>query len=136
MASFEQYIIIGNVGRDPEMRYTPAGQAVTSFSIAVSNQYKSASGETVKETKWIRVSAWGKLAEVCNQYVKKGMSVQAIGKLKGDENGNPRVWEKNGKHGAAFEMTASGVTFLSHSEGESNPAQPVAQTGAEDDIPF
>ncbi len=72
---YHQLIIVGNVGRDPEMRYTPSGQAVTSFSVAANKQYTNAQGETVKETIWFRVSAWGNLAEVCNQYVKKGMKV-------------------------------------------------------------
>jgi single-strand DNA-binding protein len=74
-------IIAGNVGRDPEMRYTPSGQPVTSFSVATNRQYTSSSGETVKETIWFRVTTWGKTAEVCNQYVKKGSKVLVEGTL-------------------------------------------------------
>ena len=64
--------IIGHLGRDPEMRYTPEGQAVTTFSVASSRKYKTAAGEPREETEWFNVSAWGKLAEVCNQYLTKG----------------------------------------------------------------
>src|SRR6185369_14782291 len=72
---FHTIIIVGNVGKDPEMRYTPSGQAVTSFSVATNRQYTTGSGEQVKETIWFRVTTWGKQAEVCNQYVKKGSKV-------------------------------------------------------------
>jgi len=69
---FHTLIIVGNVGRDPEMRYTPSGQAVTSFSVASNRRYTSSNGEQVNETIWFRVSAWGKQAEICNQFLKKG----------------------------------------------------------------
>jgi single-strand DNA-binding protein len=78
MSNFQQTIVIGRVGKDAEMRYTGSGQAVTAFSVAVSKQYKNAAGEQVKNTNWFRVSAWGKSAEICNQYVKKGMLVQVV----------------------------------------------------------
>ena len=135
MASYEQYIIIGHAGKDAEMRYTPSGQAVTSFSVAVTDQYKNAQGETVKNTKWIRVSAWGNLAEVCNTYVKKGMLVQCVGKLKGDDKGNPRTYETQGGVSASFEMTASSVTFLS-SKNEQQSAPASVNAPSEEDIPF
>lgn len=90
---FQTIIIVGNVGRDPEMRYTPGGQAVTSFSVATNRQYTNNSGETVKETIWFRVSAWGKTGEVCNQYLKKGSKVLVEGRLTADPaTGGPRVW--------------------------------------------
>ena len=130
--NFQQFIIIGRVGRDAEMRYTPSGQAVTSFSVAVSENYTK-DGEKVKSTIWVRVSAWGKLAEVCNQYIKKGKLVQCIGKLKGDTAGNPRIFNKqDGTPSASFEMTANSVLFLSKDEGESQ-AQPAV---VEEDMPF
>jgi single-strand DNA-binding protein len=66
--SFQTIIIVGHLGRDPEMRYTPAGQAVTNFNLAANRQYTDSSGQVVKETTWFRVSAWGKTAENCNQY--------------------------------------------------------------------
>ena len=72
--SFHTIIVVGNLGKDPEMRYTPAGQAVTSFNVASSRQYTNQEGQQIKETVWFRVSAWGKLAETCNNYLKKGYS--------------------------------------------------------------
>ncbi len=133
MASMLKVEIIGHVGKEPEMRYTPSGQAVTSFSVAHSEQFKDASGETRKKTIWVRVSTWGKLAETCNTYVKKGMLVRVEGKLNGDENGNPRVYTKqDGTASASFEVTAFGVMFLSKVEGSSN----VPETPAEEEYPF
>ncbi len=69
---YHTLIIVGNVGRDPEMRYTPSGQPVTSFSVATSRQYTGSNGQPVKETIWFKITTWGKQAEVCNQYLKKG----------------------------------------------------------------
>lgn len=130
--NFQQFIIIGRVGRDAEMRYTPSGQAVTSFSVAVSESYTK-DNEKVKSTIWIRVTAWGTLAEVCNKYVKKGKLVQCIGKLKGDTAGNPRVFNKqDGTPSASFEMTANSVLFLSKDDA---PASEAAQV-VEEDMPF
>ena len=65
---FQKVILVGNLGRDPEMRYTPGGQAVTNFSVATNRRYTDSSGETRDETVWFRISAWGKQAETCNQY--------------------------------------------------------------------
>ena len=119
------------------MRYTPSGQAVTSFSVATNRSYTTGSGEQVKETIWFRVSTWGKLAEACNQYVKKGSKVLIEGRLTPDkETGGPRVWEKNGKASASFEVNAETVRFLSSrqdSQGEQENAQ---EPVSEDDIPF
>ncbi|MDA0263168.1 MAG: single-stranded DNA-binding protein [Chloroflexi bacterium] len=74
-------IVIGHLGRDPEMRYTPNGQAVTSFSVASSRRYTTAAGEQREETEWFNVSAWGKLGETCNQYLTKGQQVYVEGRL-------------------------------------------------------
>jgi single-strand DNA-binding protein len=133
------------VGKDPEMRYTPSGQAVTSFSVATNRQYTTGNGEQVKETVWFRVTTWGKQAEVCNQYVKKGMKVLVEGRLTPDKaTGGPRVWQKNdGSPAASFEVTAGTVRFLS-SRGETSdmPSQgdgggyDSAELPPEDDIPF
>src|SRR5512141_3243089 len=90
---FQTIILAGNIGKDPEMRYTPSGQAVTSFSVATNRQYTNNNGETVKETIWFRVSAWGKQAETCNPYVKQGSAVLVEGRLTADPApGGPRVW--------------------------------------------
>ena len=140
---YHTLIIVGNVGKDPEMRFTPSGQAVTSFSVATNREYTTGNGEKVKETIWFRVTTWGKQAEVCNQYVKKGMKVLVDGRLTPDKaTGGPRVWQRNdGSPAASFEVTAGTVRFLS-SRGETSdmPSHGGGFDGAElppeDDIPF
>jgi single-strand DNA-binding protein len=142
--SYHTLILVGNVGKDPEMRYTPSGQAVTSFSVATNRQYTANNGEQVKETIWFRVSAWGKQAEVCNQYLKKGSKVLVEGRLTPDPaTGGPRLWTaQDGQARASFEITASTVRFLtSRSEGGEGGAGGGAEAGGfsphgEDDIPF
>jgi single-strand DNA-binding protein len=112
--SFQTIIIVGNLGRDPEMRYLPSGQGVTSFSVATSNSYNNNQGEKVEETIWFRVSVFGKMAEICNQYLKKGRRVLVEGRLQADKNGGPRIWTRqDGTPAASFEITASTVKFLS-----------------------
>ena len=112
-------LVVGNVGQDAEMRYTPSGAAVASFSVATNRSYTRSNGEAAKETVWFRVSAWGKQAEVCSQYVKKGMKVLVEGRLNADpESGGPRLWGDPPK--ASFEVTANNVRFLS-SRGETEP---------------
>ncbi|MBI4759693.1 MAG: single-stranded DNA-binding protein [Chloroflexota bacterium] len=140
---YHTLIIVGNVGKDPEMRYTPSGQAVTSFSVASNRQYTAGNGEQVKETTWFRVTTWGKQAEICNQYVKKGMKVLVEGRLTPDKTtGGPRVWTKqDGTAGASFEVTANTVRFLSsRTESGDAPIQgggfEMAEMPPEDDIPF
>ena len=80
--TLNKMIVIGNVGTDPEMRYTPNGNAVTSFRIATNYRYTTSEGEQKEETEWFTVTAWNRLAEQCNQYVTKGMKVYAEGRLK------------------------------------------------------
>lgn len=141
---FHTIIIVGNLGKDPEMRYTPSGQAVTSFSVASNRKYTSSNGEQVNETIWFRVSAWGKQAEICNQYLKKGSKVLVEGRLTPDKNtGGPRIWQKqDGSSGASFEVTAGTVRFLStRSDGDgggsvASDSGDMATAPAEDDIPF
>ncbi len=113
--SYQQITIVGNLGRDPEMRYTPGGQAVTNFSVATNRQYTTSNGEKVKETVWFRVSAWGRQAETCNQYLSTGSQVLVEGRLTPDrESGGPRIWTRNdGTPAASFEITAGRVVFLS-----------------------
>ena len=137
---FHTIIVVGNLGRDPEMRYTPSGQAVTSFSVATSRQYTASSGDVVKETIWFRISAWGKQAETCNQYLKKGSKVLVEGRLTCDPaTGGPRVFTRqDGTNGASYEISSSTVRFLS-SRGEDSTAGPIseAETPVGDiDIPF
>ena len=145
---YQTIIIAGNVGRDPEMRYTPSGQAVTSFSVATNRQYTNNNGETVKETIWFRISAWGKTGEVCNQYLKKGSKVLVEGRLTADPaTGGPRVWTaQDGSTRASFEVYAQTVRFLSSRSEAAEPglggaAAPAAEEGVppagdEGDIPF
>jgi single-strand DNA-binding protein len=136
---YHTIIIVGNLGREPEMRYTPSGQAVTSFSVASSRQYTGNNGQPVKETIWFRISAWGKQAETCNQYLHKGSKVLVEGRLQPDlATGGPRIWNRqDGTPSASFEVTANTVRFLSpkgeteNVAGEEGPA-----AGGEEDIPF
>jgi single-strand DNA-binding protein len=112
---YQKLIIIGNLGRDPEMRYTPSGQAVTNFNVATNRKYTTSDGNKVEETTWFRISTWGKTAEVCNQYLKKGSKVLVEGRLNPDpETGGPKIWTRqDGTSAASFELTANQVRFLS-----------------------
>jgi single-strand DNA-binding protein len=142
---YQTIIIVGNVGRDPEMRYTPSGQAVTSFSVATNRQYTNNNAETVKETIWFRVSAWGKTGETCNQYLKKGSKVLVEGRLTADPaTGGPRIWQaQDGTSRASFEVSAQTVRFLSsrtETEGGGTGATAAADESGipaeSEDIPF
>lgn len=116
---YHEQTVIGNLGKDPDMRYTPDGKAVCTFSVAASNRKD--------ETVWFRVTAWEKLAETCNQYLHKGSKVMVKGALRADESGNPRVYKRNDDSWAAsYEVAAENVRFLS---GKEEPA-------VQDDVPF
>lgn len=121
--SFQTTIFIGNLGKDPELRYIPSGQAVCSFPVA-SNEVRKVNGEVIKETTWYRVSVWGKQAESCNTYLHKGSRVLVEGKLKPDpETGNPRMWSRDdGSTGTSFDITASTVRFLSGKTEDEEPS--------------
>ena len=145
---FHTIIIAGNVGRDPEMRYTPGGTPVTSFSVATSRNWTNAQGEATKETIWFRISCWNKLAETANSYVKKGSKVLVEGNLVADPaTGGPRVFTRSdGTSGASFEVRAGTLRFLSsRAESEAAASAPASSGTAyqeysepvnEDDIPF
>jgi len=137
---YQKIIIAGNLGRDPEMRYTPTGQAVTNFSVATNRQYTSSDGQLVKETIWFRISAWGKLAETCNQYLRRGSKVLVEGRLNADpQSGGPRVYTRtDGTTGASFEITAGTVRFLSTRQEDDAylASEPMGDQIAEDEIPF
>ena len=136
---YHTIIIVGNLGRDPEMRYTPGGQAVTNFSVATSRKYTGSDGVLVNETIWFRISAWGKQAETCNQYLRKGSRVLVEGRLVPDNaTGGPRIWTRqDGTSGASFEISAQTVRFLS-ARGEEEGSFQAGESGqvAEDEIPF
>ncbi len=112
---YQRLVLVGNLGRDPEMRYTPNGTAVTQLSLATSSRWTDASGQLKEETAWWRVSVFGKQAESCNQYLSKGKKVLVEGTLVVDEkSGGPRVYQrKDGTYGASFEVRATTVRFLS-----------------------
>lgn len=108
---YNKMMAIGNVGRDPEMRYTPNGNAMTSFSIATNRSYTTRDGERRQETEWFTVTAWNRLAETCNQYVVKGMLVYVEGRLKSDSWVAP-----DGQTRFRNEIFANEVRFLSRQQ--------------------
>jgi single-strand DNA-binding protein len=136
---FQEITIIGNLGQDPELRYTPQGDPVTSFSLATNRKWTNASGQPGEETTWFRVSVWGKQAEACNQYLAKGRQVFVKGRLTPDKGtGGPRLWtDQHGQARASFEIRAMTVQFLGG--GNTQTVQPQQSTNSqvpEDEIPF
>ena len=113
---YQKIVVVGNLGRDPEMRYMPDGTAVTNFSIATNRRWTNRqTGQPEEETTWFRVSVWGRQAESANQYLSKGRQVLVEGRLEADPNtGGPRIWTRNdGTPGSSFEIRALTVQFLS-----------------------
>ena len=142
MASFNRVILVGNLTRDLELRYTPSQLAVTDLGLAVNDKRKNAQGEWVEETTFVDVTLWGRTAEVACEYLRKGSNVLIEGRLTPDKaTGGPRIWTKqDGSSGSSFEVTAGTVRFLS-SRGEGGEAPMMgsmegAEIPAEDDIPF
>jgi single-strand DNA-binding protein len=109
--TLNKVILIGNLGSDPEMRYTPNGAAVCDFSMAVSRRYTTASGEQREETDWFRVTAWNKLAELVNQYLQKGRKCYVEGRISGRA-----FTDRNGEARFSLEVRADTVTFLDSRE--------------------
>lgn len=113
-ASFNKVLLMGNLTRDPELRYIPSGQGVTTFTIAVNRVYNSQSGEKKEEVSFIRVVVWGKMAENCNEYLKKGSPVFVEGRLQS------RTWDaQDGTKRSTIEVVAQSVQFLSRGTGKS-----------------
>ena len=139
---YHKITIVGHLGRDVELRYVADGTAVANFSVATSRKYNRSDGTQVEETIWFRVSAWRRLAETCNQYLKKGRLVLVEGRLQADDNGNPRTFTRNdGTTGASFELTAREVKFLggardSDGQGQVDSGMHEGPTEPEDQIPF
>ena len=128
--SLNKAMIIGNLGRDPEMRYTPNGQAVTQFTVAVNRNYKDASGEWKEETEWFRVVAWGPLAERTAEYLRKGRKVYVEGRLQ------TRSWEdKDGQKRYTTELVASTVTALDSRPREDGAPEPAGARPARGGAP-
>ena len=107
MASFNKITIVGYLGRDPEMRYTPQGTAVSNFSIATTERRKDKAGEQQEITTWFRVSLWGKQAEAITQYLTKGRQVYVEGRLRTEE-----YTDRDGNRRQSLEVTASDVQLL------------------------
>src|SRR3990172_12825676 len=92
---YSKTIVVGHLGRDPELRYTQAGDGVCSFSVATSRKYTNKVGEKIEETTWFKVAVWGKMGEACQEYLKKGSLVLVEGELQADKStGGPKVYEK------------------------------------------
>ena len=127
-------MIIGNVGRDPELRYTPSGSAVASFSVAVSRRWTTPDNEVRDETEWFTVVAWDKLAETCNQLITKGRKVYVEGRLQ------TRSWEgQDGQKRYRTEVIASTMQLLDSRprSGEAGEEAGVAADAVEEDeVPF
>jgi len=149
MASVNKVFLIGNLGRDPELRYTPSGQPVANFTLATTDNYTSKAGDREERTEWHRIVAWGKTAELCAQYLSKGRSVYIEGRLQ------TREWEnKEGQKQRTTEVVANTVQFLGPPKGAAGaggggrPSRPGAEGGGEasydapsapppdEDIPF
>ena len=132
--SYQHTVIVGNVGREPEMRFTPNGKPVTNFSVAVNRKWKNQAGEQQEKTTWFRVTAWDKLAELCNQYLSKGRMVLVTGEVTASAYTN-----QAGEPAASLEITARDVKFLggNGSNGNGGNAAPEpAGPSAENDLPF
>jgi single-strand DNA-binding protein len=133
--------IIGHLGKEPEMRYTPSGKPVTTFTVAVSRSWNTGDGERHSETEWFNIVAWGNLAEICKQYLTKGQQVYVEGRLQ------TRRWEdkEGGKH-ASVEIVASEMMMLGERRDHNNHAQSTSSDSTseetqnsvhdEDEFPF
>lgn len=134
---YQKTLVIGHLGRDPEMRYTPSGVPVTSFSLATTRKWTNQNGEAQEKTTWFRVTCWRKTAELAAQYLKKGRLVLVEGDIDAsayaDREGNPR---------ASLELTATNLKFLGGSREDGGGAGPAGGAGGEDfpahedDLPF
>ena len=135
---YQKTVVVGHLGRDPEMRYTPSGVPVTSFNVATSRKWTNANGEQQEKTTWFRVTCWRKTAELAAQYLQKGRLVLVEGDIEAS------AWtDKEGAARASLELTATSVKFLGGrgDGGEGVPAGANAAGGegfpvSEDDIPF
>lgn len=123
-------MIIGNLGRDPEMRYTPSGKPVTTFSVATSRSWSTADGEKREETEWFNVVAWSSLAEICKQYLTKGQQVYIEGRLQ------TRHWDdQEGNKHTSVEIVANEMIILSERrEGGESAAE--SESTEEEEFPF
>ena len=134
--SLNRVTLIGNLGKDPELKYTSAGVAVATFSIATSDSWKDQEGNIQERTEWHNIVAWRKLAEICGEWLKKGKRVYVEGKLQ------TRNYEKDGVKRYVTEIVAEQLIMLDgapkqQSESESSaPSHEAAPPAKEDDLPF
>ncbi len=135
MASFNKIIVVGYLGRDPELKYTPQGKSVASFSVATTERKKDPAGEYQDHTTWFRVTAWERLADLVSQYLSKGKQVYVEGTLALEE-----YTDKEGNRRSNLKVTARDIQFLSPKNGEGKTDkqndQPAQSSIADDDIPF
>lgn len=133
---YHKITLIGNLGRDPEMRYSPNGQAVTNFSMATAEKWTGQDGQPQERTIWWRVSAFGKQAETCHKYLKKGSKVYVEGRMAADpKTGGPRTYQaKDGSTKTSFEAVANVVKFLSPMQGGEADDHPASDDA--ENIPF
>lgn len=125
---YQRLVLVGNLGRDPEIHYSSDGVPITNFSVATHHKWSDNEGQPQEETVWFRIATYGKQAEVCQEFLTKGQKVLVEGTLLADpKNGNPRVYtRKDGSSGAAFEVRAATVRFLSGKNDRANGASPEA----------
>jgi len=139
--SFNKVILVGNLGRDPELRYTPQGTPVCSFTLATNERRKDKTGEMQDQTTWFRVTLWGRQAETASQYLTKGRPVYIEGRLRVED------WtDRDGKARYTLEVHATDMQFIGgkgddspaphRAEEQSRPASPGAPEIEDDDIPF
>ena len=130
---YQNMTLIGNVGKDPEMRHTASGVPVTSFSVAVSRQWRTAGGEKQEKTTWFRVTTWRKLAEICGSMLTKGQRVLVTGEME-----EASVWvDKQGNSKASLDVTAQVVKFLnSRAETDAVNQNNLSRSEREPDIEF
>jgi len=129
-------MLIGHLGKDPEMRYTPSGRPVTTFTVATSRSWNTVDGERHQETEWFNIVAWGNLAEICKQYLTKGQQVYIEGRLQ------TRRWEdKEGNKHSSVEVVANEMMFLGDRREANNNQQAESEeteqpSADEDEFPF
>ncbi len=127
--SLNKVLLIGRLGRDPEMRYTPSGRPVTNFSVATSRSWTNHDGERRSETEWFNIVAWGNLAEVCKQYLHKGQQVYIEGRLQ------TRQWEDSeGNKRTSTEVVAQEMIMLGERSSKGSKESPPPPE--EDEFPF
>ena len=129
---YQQITLIGNLGNEPELRYTPSGVPVVSFNLAVNKSWTDAEGGKQDKTVWFRVTAWRKLAEIAAQYLAKGKQILVVGEME-----DARVFtDKEGNSRASLEVTAQTIKFLSRADASSGNGTPVAAGQSAEEIPF